>query len=1589
MENEDKALDYLKRLTADLRRTRALLQEAEERNHEPIAIVGMSCRFPGGVKSPEQLWDLVVTGTDAISGFPADRGWDIDSLYDPTSGRPATCVTRSGGFLYDADRFDPEFFGISPREAESMDPQQRLLLEISWEAFERAGVSPISLSDRRVGVFVGTSGQTYAPLLAGAQPESEGYLLTGSVSSFLSGRISYLFDLAGPTLTVDTACSASLVALHLACQALRRRDCSMALAGGATVMPTPAGFIGLSRQGALSPDGRCKAFAAAADGAGFSEGAGVLLLERLSTARREGHRVLAVVRGSAVNSDGASNGLTAPNGPAQQRVIGEALADARLSADQVDVVEAHGTGTALGDPIEAQALLDSYGRARSPRRPLWLGSLKSNIGHTQAAAGVGGVIKMVQAMRHGVLPRTLHVDEPTPKVDWSSGAVRLLTEQVPWPDAGEPRRAAVSSFGISGTNAHVILEQGGEVGPEPGDEQPETAVVPLVICGKGSAGLAGQAGQLKSYVEDHAEVGLTAVARSLIHTRSELDHRAVVIARDQPTAIAGLDAQSNGRPVPGVVTGRVRRLGKVVFVFPGQGAQWRGMARDLLQSSAVFRDQAEACVAALDEFLDWPMLDVLRGSGDDPVSGLLDRVDVVQPALFTVMVSLAALWRSYGVEPDAVVGHSQGEIAAAYVAGGLSLRDAARIVALRSQVSWEKLVGRGGMLSVSLSAAAVRHRLHRWADRLAVSAVNGPRAVTVSGDLEALDELARSLDEDGVQAKRIPGVDTATHSPQVDELREQLLDVLAPVVPKSSKIPLYSTVTGGVLDTAVMDATYWYRNMREPVEFELATRALLADGIGVFIETNTHPVLRTAIHESLDETGGANAVVLSTLRRKEGDLGQFLTSVAEAYVHGVQVDWRRAYPSRRPYVDLPTYSFQRQRYWLKTPEAERYQPQHDSTIDSWRYRVVWRPVAEGLPGRLTGTWLVVLPRGSAGSDWVRAVTGALGENGVRVVPVEMAAGEADRAALAQHLQDSLAGQSEVAGVLSLLAMAESPYPGCTVVPAGMAMSVTLLQALGQAGMDAPLWCVTTEAVATEPTDALKNPLQAEIWGLGRVAAAEHPQRWGGLVDLPGAPDARVLGRLCSILADGMDEDELAIRPSGVYARRIVHAPPARTAGSSGWKPHGTVLVTGGTGALGGHAARWLARGGAEHLVLLSRAGYAAPGAAELEAELTELGSTVTIVACDVADRDALAGVVAGLSEGRPLTAVVHTAGALDDAVIDSLTVEQMDLVQRGKVLGALNLHELTRDMPLSAFVLFSSFGGAFGVPGQGNYAPGNAFLDALAVHRRGQRLPATAIAWGHWDGGGIAGPEVEELLRRRGSIFMDPELAIDSLQRALDDDETELAIVAIDWRRFVNLSASPGERLRPALRELTVVQRLFREVAENNEIAEVAIPDLPRQLSGMSKSERERAVLEMVRAHIAVVLGHSSPNSIDGDRAFRDLGFDSLTSVELRNRVNNATGLTLPTGVVFDHPTAVELSQCVLVELSLGGPAEDSPLDDLDRVAAELSTLELDTAGRARAIRRLRDLLATLRGIPETSDDLETATDEEMFDVLGREFDIS
>ncbi|HEY5195317.1 MAG TPA: type I polyketide synthase [Solirubrobacteraceae bacterium] len=1913
LEQLEKALRASAKETERLRRSNRRLLAA---SHEPIAIVGMSCRLPGQVRSPADLWDLVARGGDAISPFPTDRGWDLEGLYNQDPEHQGTSYVKEAGFLYDAGEFDADFFRISPREALVMDPQQRLFLEASWEACENAGVDPTSLRGSQTGVFAGVMHSDY--LADTGTPRQDGVEITSTNSgSIVSGRVAYAFGLEGPTMTVDTACSSSLVALHLACGALRRGECGLAFAGGVTVLAQPHLFIGFSRQGALAPDGRCKSFADAADGTNWGEGVGLLLLERLSDARRLGHPVLAVVRGSAVNQDGASNGFAAPHGPSQERVIRQALENAGLSAGQVDAVEAHGTGTRLGDPIEAQALLSTYGLDRPEGRPLWLGSVKSNVGHTMAAAGVSGVIKMVMAMRQGILPKTLHVDERSTRIDWSAGEVSLLTESAPWLETDAPRRAGVSSFGMTGTNVHAILEE--DRLPEsdvasngaasrsrvrahaavPGDAavpgenaatQPEDAgpsqiacaltslgTVPWVLSGQGASALRAQADRLAAHVSQKPDFDIGDVGFSLAGSRSALESRAVVTGDDLPELQAGLAALANDGSAPGVIRGVAPPGGgRVAFMFTGQGAQRVGMGRELYDASPVFRDTLDEVCRSFDPLLGRSLREVIFGEGDSstPVeggrdnAGLLDETMFTQAGLFTLEVALFRLLDTLGVRPDYVIGHSVGELAAAYAVGMLSLEHACTLVAARGRLMGA--LGGGAMVAVQASELEALEGIDGRED-IALAAVNGPSSVVFSGDEQAILAQAAAWAERGRKTTRLR-VSIATHSHHMDGMLEEFARIVGDLSFSEPQVTVVSGLTGEPLTgEQVSDANYWVDHVRHTVRFADGIRWLGAQGVASFLEVGPGGVLSAMCLDCLSGGSGSGERIspqapssnghssgasvsargrtptaVPLLRGGRPEISAVLGALGELWVGGVALDWTRVFEgsgARR--VELPTYAFQRERYWLRAsrgvgdlaaagqisadhpllgaaiPTAEeegwlftgristqdhpwlldhavsgipllpgtgfldlalhaggyascdmveeltlqaplvlpedagvqlqvllaapdeysrrrvsiysRVEDREDGRSDerewicnaagvvaiapdatrgegtllqwppagaeavevdtlyeqlselgldygpafrglraAWklgedvfaeirlperqltgahsyaihpaladaalhtfavslsdsgmssrpqegdagiRLPFVWRGVSlrargvsalrvrlspkepdvasltmcdeHGLPvatvdalvARAVHPEQLAAAAAASGGyhetltslDWVEVETdSSLGHEIGDVALVGAAGGDETPGSLADALrtagldiedhQDlaSLGGVAQSRGVIptvTLIACEAATSDGGAARehdldgkqesgsfdPAYAHLTINRMLAVLQTWIGderfalSRLVLVTRGAVATNAAEGVGDLAQATVWGLVRAARSEFVGRFV-LLDIDG--DVSCASGLPAAIAAAVrtDEPELALRGERVLAPRIGRVPlprpgsmssrvardgersedrpevvdRSRAPGASAERPmfdaEGTVLISGGTGALGASVARHLVvRHGVRSLLLVSRSGREAPRAAELESELSGLGARVRIAACDTADRGQVQALISSVGDEYPLRAVVHAAGVLDDGLFVSLTPERVSRVLAPKVDGAWHLHELTAHLDLSAFVLFSSIAATFGSPGQANYCAANAFLDALAAHRRAHGLPAISMAWGWWaEENSMAARDSDALDRARrersGALAMSTQEALELFDAACLTDQALVVVSRSSLDTVVEGGAVPA---------------LLRGVVRVKRGQSSADGSWARRLAVVADGERRDLLLELVLSEVAGVLGHSSPEGLGEQRSFLELGFDSLAAVELRNRLDRATGLRLPATLVFDRPTPGELVDVLLVEL--------------------------------------------------------------------------
>jgi acyl transferase domain-containing protein len=1673
--NDPDLLDALKKSIVALKQAKERVRELESR--ESIAIVGMGCRFAGGVSSPDAFWSLLDAGVDAVGPVPRDR-WNADELFDPDPSASGKSTTREGGFLGgDVYGFDPAFFGITPREALGMDPQQRLLMEVVWESLEHAGIVPASLMGSGAGVFVGTNFQEYASL-ASELPTLDGYALTGVHPSVASGRISYFLGAKGPSVTLDTACSSSLVAVHFACQSIGSGECDVAIAGGSGLMLTPSVFVEFSRLRGLAKNGRSKAFDAAADGMGWGEGCGVVVLERLSSALAAGRRVHAVIRGSAVNQDGRSHGLTAPNGPSQRQLITKALERAAVAPAEIAYVEAHGAGTALGDPIEMQAL----GEALSPGRttPVLVGSVKTNIGHTMAAAGVAGLIKTVLAMRHQRIPRSLHLSNPSPHIAWDTLPVRVATEATPWPRGDKRRVAGVSSFGVSGTNAHVVVE-------EPPLEETHAAAKDraahvLVVSAKTPDALALAAERWAEHLD--ADVALGDVCHAAATTRTHFEERLCVVASSREEARAKLRA--------GGVIGKARTP-KVAFLFTGQGSQYVGMGRDLYETEPVFREALDRCAKITAPLLEKPLLEVLYpNAGESP----LDETRYTQPALFAVEYALASLWMSWGIVPDVVMGHSVGEYVAACIAGVFSLEDGLKLITARGRLM-HALPPDGEMASVKTDLGRVARALS--AD-VSIGAYNGPEAIVVSGRKEAVRAVCRELEAEGIKTKTL-AVSIASHSPLMDPMLDDLERVARDVTFHAPRITFVSNVTGAVAGAEVATPAYWRRHVREAVRFDEGMRAIRALGVDTFVEAGPQPTLLGM---------GAACVEgcewLPSLKKDDPTYAVLLDSLGTLHVRGAKVAWSAFdAPFARKRVSAPTYAFDRKTYrasrgkvsGAKTGSyalsgdriavpggalhrALRIGPAHQPWLNEHRVHgriaipgsfhitailaaasdafgassvtlrdvhfmrplvvddettlhIVLAPTSEGefrfelCTASGVAAWhvhvegLLVLggpPAESSfratcnsevavdalfdrfaaiemGSGW-RWIENAFDGDGYSRAHVRAPEDASDRdaplhpilldncfaaATLALPSNDTphllwrieemrvrFSAAREVwcharasdgsvvdlnlvddagAALVSIsgatfkraerdafsrlvdlpvfevawpkqpavthdpprgrwLVVADDPKRGDQLAARLVSATVSSIEESGpfdnvvvwwRAGGDAMriareallaiqatarrqekprLFFVTEGAQAVAPSDRI-DVHASVVWGLGRAAMEEHPELRCTLVDLD--PDDTSLDPLVSALAN--DDPELALRAGVRHVARLVPARAAATRASL-VPENASVLVTGGLGALGLRVASFLAEErGVRHLVLVGRSAPTGDRLARIEA-LRAKGVSVAVHQADVARADDLERVLTTIR--HPLRGIVHAAGIVDGEHLVRLDPARLDAVLRPKVLGAWNLHALTRDLPLDFFVLFSSIQSIVTSASQGNYAAANAFLDALAHHRKRAGMVAQSLDWGAWSGEGMAArlDEVERVrLARVGFGALQEEAALSLLARAMDRPEAQLVLASIDTSAIEDA---------PILRTLA---RPRRRLAAS----------LRQRLVGLSQAERERVIVDVVRAEVAAALRLEGPAAVPLDRPLKELGLDSLIAVELPNRLRALSGEPMPATLLYDHPT--------------------------------------------------------------------------------------
>jgi acyl transferase domain-containing protein len=1557
-----------------------------------IAVIGVGCRFPGA-DGPAAFWRLLRDGVDAVTEVSADR-WNHDEVVTWLGGEvvngngAATAPPKFGGFLKDVDRFDRAFFGIAPREAERMDPQQRLLLETTWEALEDAGQDPERLAGRPVGVYVGISANDYGRLQGDAST-LDAYVGTGNALSIAANRLSYAFDFRGPSLAVDTACSSSLVAIHLACQAIRRGEAELAVAAGVNLILTPDLTVNFTRAGMMAPDGRCKAFDAAANGYVRSEGCGVVVLKPLDQALADGDPVYAVVRGSAVNQDGRSNGLTAPNRQAQEAVLRAAYRDAGVNPADVDLIEAHGTGTALGDPIEALALGSVLGDGRPGDRPALLGSVKTNVGHLESAAGIAGFVKAALALRHGEVPPSLHFREANPHIPFEQLPLRVVTERRPWPDRGRPALAGVSSFGFGGTNAHVVLEAlAPAVGwveraerPRPTDAGTAVESVGLArsarsthptlvpLSARSPEALRDSARSWIDFLTD-TDTPLADLAYTAARRRGHHDHRLAVVAASPAELADNLKAWLADDPRAGTSFGHrpPNRRPRAVWVFAGQGPQWWGMGRRLLDAEPAFRAAVEACDAVLRPLAGRSIVEELRGQ-DDPAK--LDDTDRVQPVLFALQVGLAALWRSWGVEPAAVVGHSLGEAAAAYVAGALTLEDAVRVVHHRSRLQ-HRLSGRGKMAAVGLTAEESAAALRGYEGRLALAAVNGPKATVWSGDPEALEEALKPLAARDVFHRVLRGR-VAFHSPQMDPLRDELTAAIAGLTPKPAGVPFYSTVTGGPLDGDKLDAAYWGRNLREPVQFAAAADALIAAGFNLFLELGPHAALAEPLHQCLRHRKTAG-VVLASLRRGEDDRAALLGAVGGLYAAGAAVAWEKVVPAGGV-VPLPGYPWQRERCWYEAPRGGRVgQHGHNGYAapslngyarepapeDKWLVRPAWGPVAMPAEApRLSGTWLVVADDART-ADRLAAVLRDRGTG--RVV---VAASDADQ------VRRSVRESGDLTGVLHMAA-ASAPPPdalpadGLAAAQEAGAVSVLhLVQTLTGNGVAPRLWVVTRGAQAVGDGEAA-HVAQAPVWGLGRVLAHEHPELRVTLVDLDPTPAAGDLPALAAALALDADENQLALRDGKLLAARLTAAADAAPAKPPAIRGDATYLVTGGLGGLGLQVAGWLVAHGARSLVLTGRRG-ATPESEPALAELRAAGANVVVARADAADYGQLAAVIADIDHTLPpLRGVVHAAGVLDDGIALQQTRDRLWAVLAPKLLGGWHLHALTAGRRLDFFALFSSAAAVLGSPGQSNYAAANAALDALAAYRRARGLPAVSVNWGPWAGAGMAGrtagksqipnpkPQAEGLeFGAWGLGLIPPARGLDLFGRLLAAAVPQVGVIPADWAAY---RRTAGGRLPPLLAQLAGPD------AAPVEAPAARVPSALNRdaLRGVPPDDWQPILEGQLREQAARVLRLSAA-ALDVEQPLNNVGIDSLMAIELKNRIEADLGVSVPMVKFLEGPSVRDLAQFLAGQMA-PLPAPTPSADGMDAQAAGQLLARLDDLSDDQVDALLAELTAGEKG---------------------------
>ncbi|MCL4267595.1 MAG: SDR family NAD(P)-dependent oxidoreductase [Anaerolineae bacterium] len=1518
----DEQLSPTKRALLELKSLRARLNTLERARTEPIAIVGAGCRFPGGANDPDTFWQNLKNGVHAITDIPPDR-WDVDAYYDPDPHAPGKMYTRRGGFLPDVDQFDAPFFGITPREAKGLDPQQRLLLEVSWEALERSGIKPDGLEGSQTGVYFGVMlydyGQRYLHQQDGTAVDA--YYASGTDTSFAAGRVSYILGLQGPSLTLNTVCSSSLVAVHLACQSLRAGETDLALAGGVNVITSPEMHISLSRMGALSPDGVSKTFDAAANGYVRSEGCGIVVLKRLSDALADGDPILALIRGTAVNHDGPSGGLTVPNGPAQQALIRRALQNAGVASHQISYVEAHGTGTPLGDPIEVKALDAVLNEGRSPNKPLLIGSVKTNIGHLESAAGVAGLMKVALALHHQAIPPHLHLQHVNQAIGLEEMPVTIPTALTPWPVGEKPRLAGVSSFGLSGINAHVILEEAPQ--PVVTETQATRPYHLLTLSAKSEAALQAQATQFAQYLAAHPDVPLADVCHTLHQARAHFNHRLSLAAASPAEAAAKLRELNEGKVGEGVFRGQADgERGAIAFLFPGQGGQYVGMAQELYETHTGFRQTVDECTELVRPYLARPLLSVIYPQPGEPSP--LDEMVYAQPAMFTIEYALAKLWQSWGVQPDLLLGHSLGEYAAACLAGVLSLADGLKLVAERGRLMQYETEP-GWMVVVFADEEQVQEALAPYSQEVGIAAVNGPRNVTISGRATAVHAVMTTLAAQGIQTRRL-NIPHASHSP----LMEPILGAYAQIVAGTSlarpSLPVVSNGNGQIAGAEMAQPDYWVAHMRQPVRFADGIHCLQQQGATIYIEMGPKPTLL-----GMGQRIAGEGAWLPSLHPKRGDWQQMLESVGALITLGVEVDRAsldQGYGRRR--MVLPTYPFQRQRYWLPVKPGVRatHKAQPEPPEPDWLYELRWQeqpPADEPTEPMGHDRWLIFADQGGVG----QALAGRLAAAGDTATLVWAGETWACTAVDQYHLDPTrpdhyarlLQECDEVRDwqgiihlwsldtetALTLDQLHQAQVRGCGSV-------LHLVQAMAQCQGDGRgrLWLVTRGVQSTGKEAARIQMEQSPLWGFGRVIALEQPDLWGGLIDLPPLSDttndlAEQIGQLLAQIRCPDAENQVAFRENSRFVPRLARSAPDHNHKPVTIQADGTYLVTGGLGNLGLAVARWLAGQGAGRLILTSRTGVSAADDARTQQmetiqTLEAQGVQVQVARADVADWSQMAALFAELENGPPLRGIIHAAGVVTAHTITEMPTAALYAALQAKVTGTWVLHQLcqTTNAPLDFFVLFSSGASVWGSQGMAHYAAANHFLDAMAHYRRALGLPALSVNWGWWDGHGMVSADLAQFFAQIGLAGMAAPAALDTLRYLLETDAVQQTVAAIEWSRFKPIYEIRGKQ--PLLEQIAIA------LPAQNGTVDKAANGLVAQIKAAASGDQWELLLGHVRQQVTAVIGADSSESLDTEQGFFAMGMDSIMTVELRNRLEASLTCSLPPTVAFEYPTIHDLA---------------------------------------------------------------------------------